>query len=82
MAGHLNTKADSLSRKTILLHKWTLPLKTFNKIQEQWKFHRLTIDAFAAHHNHRLAHYWSYYRIRERWRSMHLHSNGRNRVYI
>jgi hypothetical protein len=51
--GVKNVRADYLSRQKKPLYEWTLPRRFFETVQQHWG--RMTIDAFAARENKRLA---------------------------
>lgn len=53
----MNVEAGKLSREKKPLYESTIPKKIFNQIIKQWG--PLTIDAFAARHNHQLPVYWN-----------------------
>lgn len=52
-----NTEADALSRTKLPFDESTIPLKMFTMIQKRWG--KMSVDAFAARHNHQLPQYWT-----------------------
>ncbi|KAG1466655.1 hypothetical protein G6F46_004839 [Rhizopus delemar] len=53
--GIKSTNADRLSKQLLSFFEWTIPKKRFQQILQQWG--PLSIDTFAAPHNHQLKKY-------------------------